>query len=490
MALPSVKHNFFFNLINTLIKIVFPLIVFPYVSRILLPEGIGRVNYAEAFVSYFVLFSSLGIPVYGLREVAKHRNDLPALQKKLAGVFSINIVFAIISYSILAFLVFFNFIGKEPQLILINSSLILFSLLDMEWYFQGTENYKFITIRNVILKMISLVLIFIFIRSNDDVLLYAALLAIGVGGNSLFNFSYVLSKHGKALLKHFNLKFIISSFSEHLRSILITSSMALAGSIYLSLDVVMLGQISSNEEVGFYSASIKIVRVLISVVLALSTVLLPRASLHVKNDEMKQFNDLIKLSFNFICFLSFPCIAGIVILSDSIIVLFSGMNFYPAHQVIELLAILMFLVSMNNLFGMQILYPLNKERLFLIAILIGAAVNVISNLILIPHYNAIGAAISSVLAEFFIFITLFIVNRKFFEAATFKKPLRYILATVIMCAVVMTLNHFIPPFKLLNTAAMILTGGLCYVITLVLLKETDFIKPILVSISSRLKSNG
>jgi len=488
MALPSVKHNFFFNLVNTVIKIVFPLIVFPYVSRVLLPEGIGRVNYAEAFVSYFVLFSSLGIPVYGLREIAKHRSDHHLLQKKLAGVFSINLVFAIISYSVLAGLMVSGFIGKEPKLVLINSSLILFSLLDMEWYFQGTENYKFITVRNVIVKMISLVLIFIFIRSHDDVLLYALLLAIGVGGNSLFNFFYVLSKHGKVLLQHLHFQSIRASFAEHFRSILITSSMALAGSIYLSLDVVMLGQISSNEQVGFYSASMKIVRVLISVVLALSTVLLPRASFHVKNDEMKEFNDLIKLSFNFICFLSFPCMIGIAILSESIIVLFSGMDFYPAHHVIQLLAILMFLVSMNNLFGMQILYPLNKERLFLYAILAGAAVNVTANLILIPRYNAIGAAVSSIVAELVIFVSLFIANKKFFHISVFKKPLRYFFASLIMGAVVFTLHHYIPPFKLLNTMAMMLTGGICYFVTLVIMKETDFIKPVFNTLSSLMKS--
>ncbi len=467
-----------YNLINTMVKITFPLIVFPYVSRVLLPEGVGRINYAEAVVSYFVLFSSLGIPIYGLREIAKHRNDLPLLQKKLAGIFSINLFFAIISYAVLGSLIYFGKIAKEPYLIFINSSLIIFSLMDMEWYFQGTENYKFITIRNLILKIVSLILIFVLIKTKDDIVLYAMLLVLGIGGNSLFNFFYVLRKHGKAMFSYFKLSFFKSAFSEHLRSILVTSSMALAGSVYLSLDVIMLGQMSVDGEIGLYSASMKIVRVLITVVLALSTVLLPRASFHVKNEQMKEFKDLIKLSFHFICFLSFPCMAGLVILSKSIIVMFSGVNFFPAHSIIEVLAVLMFLVSMNNLFGMQILYPLNKERSFLIAIIIGAVVNVLSNLVLIPRYSAFGAAIGSVLAELFIFISLFIINRSFFTSDFFIKPIKYFLSTLVMASIVFSLDRFIHSTSLIKTIAVIGLGGISYAGMLFVFKETDFIKPL------------
>ena len=188
MTLPSVKHNFLYNLTNTVLKIVFPLLVFPYVSRVLEPEGIGRINYAEAFASYFVLFSSLGIPIYGLREIAKYRSDLTVLRERLGGILCINFFFVILSYLVLGCLLYFQVIRKENNLILINSSLILFSLIEMEWYFQGTENYKFITIRNLILKTITMVLIFTTIHSKDDVLFYAVLMVVGIGGNSLFNF--------------------------------------------------------------------------------------------------------------------------------------------------------------------------------------------------------------------------------------------------------------------------------------------------------------
>lgn len=489
MSLPSVKHNFLYNLTNTLLKIVFPLIVFPYVSRILQPEGIGRINYAEAFVSYFVLFSSLGIPIYALREVAKHRADLSALRERIAGIWCINVFFVIISYLVLASLLYFKAVNKESQLILINSSLILFSLLEMEWYFQGTENYKFITIRNLILKSITMILIFNVVKTKEDVYFYAVLMVLGIGGNSLFNFFYILREHGKALFTLINFGFIKKAFTQHFKTIVITSTMALAGSIYLSLDVIMLGQISTDAQVGLYSAGIKIIRVLITVVLALSTVLLPRASFHVMNEEMEEFKKLIKLSFDFICFISFPCIAGLFILAKPIIVMFSGLTFLPAHELMQLLAVLMLLVSLNNLLGMQILYPLGKERVFLVAIIFGALVNVVSNLLLIPMMAAKGASISSLLAELTIFIVLFWSSRQFFQMNYFIKPLKYILATSVMAVVVVLVSNFFNasnsiPYTILSIAA----GGATYLIMLIGLKETDFLKPALNMVLSITKS--
>ncbi|MFO0358014.1 MAG: flippase [Sphingobacteriaceae bacterium] len=488
MTLPSVKHNFLYNLTNTVLKIVFPLLVFPYVSRVLEPEGIGRINYAEAFASYFVLFSSLGIPIYGLREIAKYRSDLTVLRERLGGILCINFFFVILSYLVLGCLLYFQVIRKENNLILINSSLILFSLIEMEWYFQGTENYKFITIRNLILKTITMVLIFTTIHSKDDVLFYAVLMVVGIGGNSLFNFFYIMRSHGKAILGMINLSFIKKAFSQHFKTIVITSTMALAGSIYLSLDVIMLGQISSDTQVGLYSASMKIVRVIITVVMALSTVLLPRASFHVMNEEMEEFKKLIKLSFDFICFLALPCMAGMLVLSKPIIFMFSGNNFLPAHHVIEILSVLTILVSLNNLLGMQILYPLNKERIFLVAIIFGAIINVCSNLVLIPLMAARGAAISSLLAEGTIFIILFWFSKQFFSLHFILKPLKYVVATLVMSVVIYSLDRFFNNFQsVIYTIITIAVGAMVYVLMLLVLKETYFLKPALATAQNFLK---
>ncbi len=476
MTLPSVKHNFLFNLTNTSLKILFPLILLPYVSRVLLPEGIGRVNYAEAIINYFILFSSLGIPLYGIREIAKHREEPAKLFQKLAGIFSVNFCLVIFSYVILLICLSFSFIEKEFTLVLINSSLIFFSLIEVEWFFQGTENYRYITIRNMIIKSISLILVFTCVKTKDDTILYAMILVFGIGGNALFNFFYIMKTHGKEILPYFKLSFFKQAFKEHIKAIVITSAMALAASIYLNLDVIMLGYFSTNVEVGYYTACMKIVRVLITVVLALLTVLLPRSSYLVSNKHMDEFVELIRLSFKFICFIGFPCIIGILLLSKSIIFIFFGQAFYPAYSVMNLLCILLFFVSMNNLLGMQILYPLNRERKFLYSILAGALVNVVSNLFLIYKFKAVGASIGSILAEAVIFFLLFLSAKDYFKLSFFKKGINYLIASGVMALVIFGLNQLLNINIYIDLFIKVSAAGITYLLVLLLLKETEFLK--------------
>jgi O-antigen/teichoic acid export membrane protein len=483
---PSVKQNFAFNLINTLLKIVFPLLVFPYVSRTLLPEGIGRVNYAEAFVNYFVLFAAMGIPVYGIREIARYRQETEVLKIKLVQIFSINLVFMLASLGVLTILIASGVISNEVNLIIIFSSLLIFSLIDMEWFYQGTENYKFITMRNVIVKCTTLILIYSMVKSTADVKTYALLLVFGIGGNSVFNFTFILRKYGKTFFKIFQKEFIIQAFRDHARSILITSSMALAGSIYLSLDVIMLGNLADNVQVGYYAASMKIVRVVISIVLALTTVLLPRASLHVKNKNHTDFIRLFDLGFRFILLIALPCMAGIQLLSEPLMVMFAGDKFQQAHLVIKSLSFLIILAGLNNLLGMQVLYPLQKEKQFLLAILAGATSSVILNLVLIPMYGAAGAALSAVSAELIIFTILIYHSKMYFKELSLGKTLVYFSATSIMAVVIMLLKNLLFPLTTVQLVLLVMTSGAVYISVLILMRESDFIKPLWNMVKSKM----
>jgi len=485
MILPSVKHNFLFNLINTSLKIIFPLILLPYVSRILLPEGVGRINYAEAVINYFILFSSLGIPLYGIREIAKYRDNQLVLFQKMAGIFSVNFCLVILSYSALLLCLWFSVIEKEFTLVLINSSLILFSLIEAEWFFQGMENYRYITIRNVLVKSASLILICSLVKTKEDIMLYAVILVLGIGGNALFNFSYIIKNHGSTLLPYLKLRLIKQAFKEHINAIIITSSMALAASIYLNLDVIMLGYFSTNAEVGYYTSCIKIMRVLITVVLALLTVLLPRSSFLVSNNQMQEFEKLIILSFKFICFIGLPCITGILLLSKQMIFVFFGESFYPAYGVMNLLCVLLFFVSMNNLLGMQILYPLNRERKFLYSILGGAIVNFSANLFLIYNFQAIGAAIGSVLAEIVIFIFLFISAKDYFKLIFLKKGINYLIASAVMAIVISLLNSTLTINVYVDLLIKIAVASITYFLSLIVLKETEFIKAALKLVANK-----
>lgn len=486
MAEPSVKYNFVYNLINTILKILFPLLVFPYISRTLLPEGIGKINYAEALVNYFVLFASLGIPVYGIREVARFRQDEGELRTRLVQIFSINTVFMIASAAALLIFILIGTVSKELPLIFIFMSLLFFSLIDMEWFFQGTENYKYITARNVIVKTVSLILIYWMVKSPADLRIYAILMIFGTGGNSIFNFSFILRRHGQAFLKLFSMSFIVNAFKQHARLILVTSSMALAGSIYLSLDVIMLGNLSTDIQVGFYAASVKIVRVLISVVLALTTVLFPRASAHVKNNNHHAFVQLLDMGFRFMMFVSLPCIAGLLFLAEPIMVMFAGIHFHQAYTVVQWLSCLIVLASLNNLLGLQVLYPLNREKYFLQAILAGALCSAAMNVFMIPAYGANGAAISAVIAESVILFLLMYHSRGYLKEIQLKKAITYFAATGLMMIVLWILKGFAITLGNVATLLLVGAGAGTYMAALMVMKESDFLKPLILLVKQKL----
>ncbi len=484
----SVKRNLVYNLINSVIKIIFPILIFPYVSRTLLPEGIGKLNYAEALVNYFVLFASMGIPIYGIREVARNRHDIGELKIKIVQIFSINLVFMLASYGALIIFILTGVVAKELTLIFIFMSLLFFSLIDMEWFFQGSENYKFITVRNLIVKTTTLFLIYFMVKSPNDISIYAFLLVLGTGGNSLFNFSYILRLHGKVFLQAFRFSFLKEAFKQHVRLILVTSSMAMAGSIYLSLDIIMLGNLSTDIQVGFYAASVKITRVLISVVLALTTVLLPRASLHVKNNNQHEFIRLFELGFRFILFVSLPGIAGLILLAEPIMIMFAGIDFHHGYPVLQCLSWIIILASINNLLGLQILYPLKKEKYFLYAIVAGAISSAMVNVFLIPIFGANGAALSAVLAESVILLLLLYHTRAYLRELNTKKSSIYLLATLLMSLVVWLLRCYVYEYEYNNmiTLLLIAVGALTYTAALILMKESDFLRPMLLLIKNKL----
>lgn len=421
-------------------RIVFPLVVFPLVSRILLPEGIGRVNYANAVANYFVLFSTLGIPLYGLREIAKAKGNKTKRMKTFASVFSVNLILVMLSYLLLFAGITTGLIEKESKLIIIHSLLIVFTLFEAEWYFQGTENYRFITYRNLIVKSLSILLIFVFVKTKADFIWYAVILVFGIGGNSILNFSSILKEFGFKLFYLFKPTEIKNAINVHFSKVLTTSALALAGSIYLNLDLFMIGYFSGNNHVGYYTASSRIIRVVISVVLALNTVLLPKATDLIKNNEMEKLRQVVGLTNSFIYLISIPAIILLLFYAEPIILMFAGEDYIFSADILRILTFIIFFVSMNNLLGLQVLYPSNEEKKFLKAILIGAGINLIFNLALIPQLKSIGAAYASVFAELVIFIMLFFYTRKIIMTNQWHIFKPYLLATGLMLLSIVLLN--------------------------------------------------
>lgn len=391
----SLKFNLIMNSLLTLSNILFPIITFPYVSRILQAEGVGKVTFITSIVAYFALFAQLGIPTYGIRACARARDDRKKLTKIVQELFLINLVMTIISYFTLL-IVYFSVdrLREDGMLFLVISLTIIFNQFSMEWLYKGLEEYRYITIVSILFKTIALVMMFLFVKSADDYIIYGAISIFALSASSILNFINIR--------KHVDFYKISGGyeFVKHIRNILIFFALTCAITIYTNLDTVMLGFIHDDLAVGYYTTSIKIKAILLSVVTSLGVVVLPRLSYYVEKGNKQKFIELSNASFHFIIMISLSLTIYFIIYSKEVINFLAGSGFSESIIPMQIILPTVILIGITNLLGFQILVPLGKERLVLLSVLAGGVVNFTFNLILIPKYSYVGAAISNLLAEF------------------------------------------------------------------------------------------
>ena len=279
----SLKSNFIMNAILTMSQFIFPLITFPYVSRILLPEGTGKVSFATSIISYFAIFAQLGIPTYGIRACAKVRDNKEELSRTVQELFIINLIMSGIAYvALLGAIAVIPRLHQEKELILIVSLTILFNAIGMEWLYKALEQYTYITIRSIIFKFIALLAMFALIHQQSDYVIYGGISIFASSASNIFNFLHAHKYISLKPLGQYN-------FQRHLKAVVIFFAMSCATTIYTHLDTVMLGFMTSDVEVGYYNAAVKIKTILVSIVTSLGVVLLPRASYYVEHKMSVNF---------------------------------------------------------------------------------------------------------------------------------------------------------------------------------------------------------
>ncbi len=394
----SLKLNFVMNVILTVSTIVFPLIIYPYISRILLPEGVGKIALALSIISYFTIFSQLGIPVYGLRVVAQLRDDKKSLTKAVQELFIINIITTFIAYTALILTIFLIPQLKEEKLLyIIMSSSIILNTIGMEWLFKGLEEYTYITVRSIIFKIIGLILVFLLIHSKADYIVYGLIIIISGYLAFILNFIYSFKWINFKPLKDYNLR-------QHLKPIFVFFAMACAITIYTNLDTVMLGFMKTNVDVGYYSVAIKIKNVLVGLIMSLGAVLLPRCSYYIKQNLFDEFKIVSSKAMSFIFIFSIPLMVYFILFAKITVLLLFGSAFTGSIIPMQIIMLTLLFIGITSLIGYQIMVPLGKENLMLYSVILGAVVDVILNLILIPKYSASGAALGTVIAELFVLV--------------------------------------------------------------------------------------
>lgn len=425
------KVNMIMNAVLTMSSFIFPLITFPYISRVLLPAGTGKVNFANSIVLYFSMFAQLGIPTYGVRACAKVRDDREQLSRVVQELLIINLFMCFLTYIIFGISIFLvpRFRAEAKLLIIMGMSIGL-NAFGVEWLYKALEQYRYITIRSIIFKLIALIAMFIFVYEKEDYVIYGGISIFASSASNILNFFN--------LRKYVTLKPVGSyQLQRHISMIFVFFSMSVAATIYTNLDNVMLGFMKTDTDVGYYGAAVKIKQILVSLVTSVSAVLLPRASYYVDKGMLADFRAILKKTMHFVLLTGIPLTIYFILFAREGIFFISGEAYAGAVLPMQIIMPTLVLIGMTNVIGIQMLVPLGMERQVLYSEIAGAVVDLILNLILIPEYAAAGAALGTLAAEFAVLIWQVVIikrmNVNLYEGIYFWKISIAILLGVISC---------------------------------------------------------
>lgn len=461
----SLLKNYLYNLLLTLAGFLFPFVVFVYVSRILGPGGLGKVNFASTIADYFILFGLFGMNSYGVREIARARDDGARLKATFNELFKLNC--ATIGLSLAAYIAFVFLnprMRAEPLLYLANGTSVFLALFSFDWLFQGLENYRYITIRSIATKALTVALVFLFVKRQGDYVLYAFISILGFGANNLFNLYYANKLVG--------IDFRGARISRHFPAIARFALIAVATSLYVGMDKLFLGYISGDYYVGLYSPADKIAHLALTLVSALTTILFPRLSNLFARGNREETSSLIENSLHGVMLIAIPAFLGIELLAAPIVLVTSGREFAASILTLRIEALIIPAVSVASIAGVQVLVGSGKEGKYLISIVAGAAAFVASAALLVPGLRQNGAAISLVAAECAGAVVSAVFARG--ELRRALKPSwawRIAAASAAMVALLLLLERF--PLSNLNLLLVAVPAGAClYFLALALLKDS------------------
>lgn len=394
----SVKYNFIMNFALTASQFLFPLITFPYVSRVLQAAGNGKIEFVASVANYFVMVASLGIPTYGIRACAQVRDDKDELSKTVHEIFFINFIMTLlVLLSYFSCLLFVPKFQTEKILFYINAVNIVLNMFGMNWLYQALEQYDYITFRSLAFKVISIALMFLLVHQQEDYVIYAAITVFAAAGSNVLNF--IRARHFVTFKRYGNYE-----IRKHLKPIFILFAQSLAVSIYTNLDMVMVGFIKTDTDVGYYQAAVKVKSVLLSLVTSLGNVLLPRMSYYAKNKMKNEFHQTMLKALNFTAMLSLPLGIYFSLFARESMMLLAGKGYMGAISAMQIITIAVIPIGITGVLGIQVLTAIEKEKYVLYSVIVGAIVDFILNLAFIPPYGAAGAAAATTIAEFVVLV--------------------------------------------------------------------------------------
>lgn len=466
----SVSVNAILNVIKTCLSIIFPLITFPYISRVLQTDNIGKINFASSINSYFLLLAGLGISTYAIREGARIRNNKKELTDFASQIFSINIISTIGAYAILLIVLKFSpQLNDYKYLILIYSIQIIFTTFGVEWIYSIYEDYLYITIRAFLVQIISLVLMFMFVRYKQDYTTYVLLCVFASSAMYVFNFV-----HSR---RYCRIRFTLEiDWAKNLLPIMVLFANSISILIYVASDITILGLICGDHQVGLYSVSVKVYSIVKQAINAIVVVSIPRVSYYLAQGDEEHYYDLLNRIFKGIISMCLPAIIILFVLAPNIIEILSGNSYLGATSSLRILCIAIIFSLVASFLVSVVLIPKRKEKIVLFATVCGALLNIGLNLVLIPQWKQDAAAFTTLIAEAgtvtICFLALKEEVKRFSLSRTF---LNSIVSCIVMCVCIFVLNYV--STTLISFLRVIIIAPICfssYIICMLLLKDETF----------------
>ena len=494
MAKQSVAKNYMYNLCYQILTIVLPIITTPYVSRVLGAENIGIYSYTYSVVSYFILFGSLGVALYGKREIAYVQQNVKERTKVFWEILlcrTVTIFIATIAYIIF----FMNFELEYQTYYIILILEVLAAGVDISWFLQGLEEFKKTVTRNIIVRLLSVTAIFIFVKSAEDLITYTIIYSVGnfLGNLMLWVYLPKFLKGAKINVKELEAR-------RHILPILMLFVPQITEKIYNMLDKTMIGRlVEDKKEVGFYEQAQKTIRILNTVVASLGIVMVPRMATIFENEGKEKVQETLKKSFGFVFFIGVPLTFGIISILPGFVPMFYGPGYDKVKDLIIVLSPVILLMGIENVVGTQYLIPTKQQKKYTISVAVGLVLNFILNYVFILKWQAIGAAIATVISQAIVdSIQLYQVRQELKLKEMFSSFWKYLIIGIIMFVICIAVGllfdkFFINNFTeytgyLLRIMAQVIVGGITYLGILILSKDS-LIMPVLNTLKKRLIKN-
>lgn len=450
----SVKKNVILNLLRHSSTLFFPLLTFSYVARVLSPNGLGGVTYARTITNYFVLFAMLGVNLYGIREVAKVKEDKELRTKITYEILCINMVSTLIALCIFLFMTFtVSALSDKRQILLVFMMILLFRPLGLDWFFGGIEEYSYITKRTILIQLFSLLAMICFVKTPQDALHYAGVLVISEVGANIFNIIYAQKFLTYKRYKDFQIV-------RHIKPMLFLAGTVFSQQIYAEVDSLMLGMIANDSAVGLYAAATKLSSAVIHLLIAICVVSSARVAFYYNSNSSKK-DDLIIKTFNYLVMLALPVTVGLELLGKEAILIFCGNQYLATATTVQIIAPEIFVYVIVVFIQYLILNPIGKEKISFYITGAGALINIVGNLILIPILQERGAAISTVLTKVsMLIIGLYYVKRFLTVPKVWKFFGQYAVGSVIIIGICVLIKSLIDN--------VYICCGLCVVISAII----------------------